>query len=76
MVHRLNHVYVIDDIFRSHLLGKNHGYTTRNTEEHPSLAELWKAQVEIDRWYVEYNDNASEELLAENQLSVRRCGKV
>ena len=65
MVHTLNHVYVIDDIFRSHLLGKNHGYTARNTENHPPLAELWKAQEEMDRWYIEYTQNAAEALLAE-----------
>jgi uncharacterized damage-inducible protein DinB len=66
MVHTLNHVYVIDDIFKSHLLGKNHGYTARNTENHPSLADLWKAQVEMDKWYIEYAHNVPEELLAEN----------
>ena len=65
MVHTLNHVYVIDDIFRSHLLGEKHGYTARNTESHPPLADLWKLQVEMDKWYIEYADNALGELLAE-----------
>jgi uncharacterized damage-inducible protein DinB len=65
IVHTLNHVYVIDDIFRSHLLGNNHRYSARNTEKHPPLSDLWKAQMEMDKWYIEYTDNATKELLAE-----------
>jgi uncharacterized damage-inducible protein DinB len=66
MVHTLNHVYVIDDVFRSHLLGTSHGYTARNTQAEPTLADLWKAQVEMDGWYIEYAAKTSNEVLAEN----------
>ena len=52
MVHTLNHNYVIDRIFQAHLEGRDHGYAARNTAEHPPLAELWRAQRELDRWYV------------------------
>lgn len=52
MVHTLNHAYVIDDIFRHHLLGKPHGYTSRNTEHTPAVAALWDAVQEMDRWYI------------------------
>ena len=52
MVHMLNHNYVIDRIFQAHLEGRAHGYTARNTPDHPPLAELWRAQQEIDAWYV------------------------
>ena len=52
MVHTLNHNYVIDRIFQGHLEGRDHGYAARNTAEHPPLAELWRAQQELDRWYV------------------------
>jgi uncharacterized damage-inducible protein DinB len=56
MVHTLNHNYVIDRIFQAHLEGRSHGYTARNTEGHPPLAELARAQQELDRWYVETYD--------------------
>ena len=56
MVHTLNHNYVIDRIFQAHLEGRPHGYTARNTPDSPSLAELWKAQQEIDAWYVAWSD--------------------
>lgn len=43
IVHTLNHVYVIEDIFRAHLEGRPHGYTSRNTEHTPDLPDLWAA---------------------------------
>ncbi len=65
IVHTLNHVYVIDAVFKAHLLGKPHGYTARNTESHPPLAELWKQQKEMDNWYVDYAKNTSKEDLTD-----------
>jgi uncharacterized damage-inducible protein DinB len=52
MVHTLNHILVIDRIFQAHLEGREHGYQARNTADHPPLAELWRAQQEIDAWYI------------------------
>jgi uncharacterized damage-inducible protein DinB len=54
MVHTLNHNYVIDRIFQAHLEGRPHGYGARNTQDHPPLAELWRAQQEVDAWYVDW----------------------
>ncbi len=54
MVHTLNHNYVIDRIFQAHLEGRPHGYSARNTQDHPPLAELWRAQQEVDAWYVDW----------------------
>jgi uncharacterized damage-inducible protein DinB len=61
MVHTLNHNYVIDRIFQCHLEGREHGYTARNTADHPPLDELWRAQQEIDRWYVDFFDRIGQE---------------
>lgn len=52
MVHTMNHIYVIDDIFKAHLQGRKHGYTSRNTEREPSLAELREKKIAIDQWYL------------------------
>ena len=65
MVHTLNHNYVIDRIFQAHLEGREHGYAARNTAEHPPLDELWRAQQEIDRWYIEWSDATPESSLNE-----------
>ncbi len=64
MVHTLNHILVIDRIFQAHLEGREHGYTARNTADHPPLAELWRAQQEIDAWYIGRYDSMSEAELA------------
>ena len=65
IVHTLNHNYVIDRIFQAHLEGRSHGYTARNTEGHPSLQELWRAQHEVDRWYMATYDGMDEARLGE-----------
>ena len=56
MAHTLNHSYVIDQIFRAHLEGRNHGHTGRNTPTHPPLAELAAAQAAMNDWFVAYAD--------------------
>lgn len=50
----LNHVHLMDVVWKSHLLGVPHGLTTRNPEATPPLSELRDAQREIDAWYVDY----------------------
>lgn len=65
MVHTLNHNYVIDRIFQAHLEGRGHGYTARNTPDHPPLAELWRAQQELDRWYIDWSDRIADVALGE-----------
>jgi hypothetical protein len=39
-VRMLNHIYVVDEIFRAHLLGEKHLYTATNTPQTPELSEL------------------------------------
>jgi uncharacterized damage-inducible protein DinB len=56
MVHTLNHVYVVDDIFRHHLTGRPHTYRARNTERTPPLQTLWSSTQEMDSWYVDAVD--------------------
>lgn len=65
MVHTLNHLYVIDLIWQAHLEGREHGFTARNTEEHPPLADLWRAQRAIDAWYIAWSDALTDAALEE-----------
>jgi len=65
MVHTLNHNYVIDRIWQAHLEGRAHGYAARNTPDHPPLPELWRAQQEIDRWYIDWSGSLSDAALDE-----------
>jgi uncharacterized damage-inducible protein DinB len=60
MVNTLNHLYVVDLIWRAHLEGREHGIPALNTVLHADLAALWKAQQDIDAWYVAWADALSE----------------
>jgi uncharacterized damage-inducible protein DinB len=63
MVHTLNHVYVIDSVFKAHLLGQQHGYTARNTPTHPPLNALASAVQALDAWYVDFADRLTPDML-------------
>ena len=65
IVHTLNHNYVIDRIFQAHLMGREHGYTARNTPTPPPLEELWHSQREVDNWYIEWSDGLTDAALNE-----------
>ncbi len=56
ILHTLNHVYVIDDIFKAHLQGVSHSYTDRNTDEPLPIDALWNATQQMDKWYIELAD--------------------
>jgi uncharacterized damage-inducible protein DinB len=59
----LNHVYVVDDIFKSHLLETTHSYTSRNTEVGPDFLALWDKQKIIDQWYIDFVSDLTEQAL-------------
>lgn len=61
----LNHVYVVDDIFKAHLQGVSHTYTARNTETAPPLEELWHMTKNMDQWYLDLATSFSDEALSE-----------
>jgi uncharacterized damage-inducible protein DinB len=44
-------------VFQAHLLGRAHGFTSRNTPTHPPLEELRAKVAELDEWYVQYADS-------------------
>jgi uncharacterized damage-inducible protein DinB len=59
MLRTLNHVHAMDAVWRAHLEGRPHGYTTRNPEACPSFAQLREAQKGMDAWWVGYADSMS-----------------
>ncbi|MCJ8339914.1 MAG: DinB family protein [Pseudomonadales bacterium] len=54
IISTLNHIYVVDDIFKAHLRGTQHQYQQRNTEQQFSFKELWDKQRQMDVWYLDY----------------------
>jgi uncharacterized damage-inducible protein DinB len=65
-IRTLNHIYVVDRIFRAHLLGESHGYAATNTTETPGLGELHFAVAETDSWFENYVTGLGEQDLAES----------
>ncbi|OBU87144.1 DinB family protein [Chromobacterium subtsugae] len=61
----LNHIHVVDRIFRGNLTRQPHGYAATNTPDTPELAALLAAVRETDAWYVEYSSSLSAAELAE-----------
>ena len=49
----LSHVYVVDDMFRHHLQGTEHGYRSRQVEQALDLEQLWHATQTMHQWYAE-----------------------
>ena len=61
----LAHILIVDQIWRAHLLGEEHGFTSRTTETPGSLELLTSQLRQIGDWYVDYADTMSEPLLNE-----------
>ena len=61
----LNHIYVVDRIFRAHLLAEQHAYTATNTEATPELRGLQFLVAETDAWYENYVRAATKAKLGE-----------
>jgi len=61
----LNHIYVVDRIFRAHLGGEARPFDATNTKDTPSLAQLHADVAATDAWYVAYASGLSEAALSE-----------
>jgi uncharacterized damage-inducible protein DinB len=64
-VHTLNYIYGIDLIRQARLEGCEHGFTARNTPDHPPVADLWRKQQAIDDWYIAWSEKLTDAALDE-----------
>lgn len=67
LLRTLNHVYGMDQVWKAHLQGAQHGFTSRNPEDCPTFDALRSAQTVIDEWYERYaaelDEHACEEVV-------------
>ncbi|MGB7268900.1 MAG: DinB family protein [Albidovulum sp.] len=61
----LQHNYVVDDIFKTHLEGRSHGYTDRLGDTPPALALLWENVRVMDDWWISHVDGLTGAALQE-----------
>lgn len=62
----VRHFHTVDCIFRAHLLGVSHGYTSANPPEPATLSELQEHVSATDAWYVAYAQELDARRLTES----------
>ena len=60
IVDTLGHIFIVDQIWKAHLLGHIHGFSQRRFERAPDLAQLRLDQSNVNNWFVGYVDELSE----------------
>lgn len=65
LLNTLNHIYVVDLVWRAHLEGRAHGISALSSVLHTSVSELWQAQRLLDDWYVALGDSLTREAASE-----------
>jgi len=61
----LNHIYVVDRLFRARLAGEPAPFSATNTKETPTLAQLRSEVESTDAWYGKYVSSLAEPALSE-----------
>lgn len=61
----INHFHVVAQIFKAHLTGEKHSYTSDNTAETPALEDLCTAVAASDRWYGDFVGRAMPDQLSQ-----------
>ena len=64
-IRTLNHIYVVDNIFRAHLSAESSPFDATNTTETPTLEQLRTVVVATDAWYVNYVSSLATSALSE-----------
>jgi uncharacterized damage-inducible protein DinB len=65
LLRTLHHVNAMDQVWKAHLEGVPHGFTSRNPEECPAFDELHANQSCMDDWYIRYAEALDEQACAE-----------
>ncbi|HVL76482.1 MAG TPA: DinB family protein [Noviherbaspirillum sp.] len=64
-IRTLNHIYVVDRLFRARLAGESIPFNATNTNETPTLADLRAEVGSTDAWYVQYVSSLADPALSE-----------
>jgi uncharacterized damage-inducible protein DinB len=64
-IRTLNHIHVVDRLFRARLAGEPAPFNATNTDPTPSLDQLWMDVADTDAWFVDYVASLADADLAE-----------
>lgn len=65
MIGTLNHNYQVDLIWRAHLTGSQHGFSTRRDVLHEDFSVLVAHQTQLNQWYIQWIAEQTPKTLAE-----------
>jgi uncharacterized damage-inducible protein DinB len=65
-IRTLNHIYVVDRLFRAHLSQEPRPFEATNTKATPSLGQLREDVEATDAWYLKYVSSLTAEEASEN----------
>jgi len=60
LLRTLHHLNAMDQVWKAHLEGVPHGFTSRNPEECPAFDALRASQFSINDWYIRFADGLDE----------------
>lgn len=63
--HTLQHIVIVDEIFRAHLEQREHGYTSRTAEALPPMDALRRRAEDMNAWWIDCADRLTDGALAE-----------
>ena len=63
--HTLQHIAIVDEIFRAHLENRGHGYSRRTVETLPSMDDLRRRAKELNGWWIDYADRLTDDAAAQ-----------
>ena len=72
----MNHIFVVDSIFKGHLQGQSHGYTDTNTPDTPPLADLALRAKAVDAWFESHVSNLAPDRLKDDVVFTFTDGDV
>lgn len=61
LLRTLHHAYCMDYVWKAHLEGVPHGFTSRNPDHCPAFDALRSSQAEMNEWYVRYAASLDEQ---------------
>lgn len=49
----MHHIHIVDDIFRAHVEGCDHGYTRRSEDDVPTMDRLARDAARLNDWWLD-----------------------
>jgi len=62
----LYHIHIVDKIFRAHLCGESHGFTSTVSDDIPELQQLRQEAIDSNDWLIAYAGSLTADVASES----------